>query len=387
MKLGPVGNAFYDPPSPLPEGKPGDLIWARSVQAPAGAAAWRVLYRSTLYDGTPVAVSGLVVAPGEAAPEGGRKVLAWAHGTVGGARNCAPSLQPNPARNLVNYYSYRSPYPVDVGIPALTDFLRAGYVVAATDYQGLGTPGVHQYLIGGTEAHNVLDSVKAARQIESAHAGTDVVSLGWSQGGGASLWVGQDAAYGAPLRVLGSAALAPAADTGPEFEGKTPPGPTSASSPPDEAALALNVFRGLAAAYPALDISDILTPAGIEVLHGYDFECNDHLGDVIQETGVSPKTFFKRPPADWLQKLDVNTPGYEATAGPVLVMQGTADTVVNPNGSTQYVARACRLGKPVQYTRYAGATHQTIPDVAQSDYRRWIADRFAGKPAPSSCKS
>ena len=64
--------------------------------------------------------------------------------------------------------------------------------MTATDYQGLGTPGVHQYVVGATEARNVLDSVKAAQQIPRAGAGNDVVALGWSQGGGSiSPWIAQ----------------------------------------------------------------------------------------------------------------------------------------------------------------------------------------------------
>ncbi|MCJ0873740.1 alpha/beta hydrolase [Streptomyces sp. AP-93] len=31
---------------------------------------------------------------------------------------------------------------------------------------------------------------------------------------------------------------------------------------------------------------------------------------------------------------------------PVLVMQGTADTVINPNSTDAYVKRACRFGEP-----------------------------------------
>jgi hypothetical protein len=50
--------------------------------------------------------------------------------------------------------------------------LDRGYVVAATDYPGLGTPEVHPYLVGTSEAHAVLDSVRAARAIPEAAAGT-----------------------------------------------------------------------------------------------------------------------------------------------------------------------------------------------------------------------
>src|ERR671916_523486 len=87
-RLGPKGSAFYDPPRPLPAGRAGKLIWARPIAAPKGARAWKVLYRSTLHDGKAVAVSGLVIAPKRKPPRGGRRVVAWAHGTLGGARNC-----------------------------------------------------------------------------------------------------------------------------------------------------------------------------------------------------------------------------------------------------------------------------------------------------------
>lgn len=388
VRLGPAGEAFYKPPARLPAGRPGTLIWARPIQAPSGANAWKVLYKSTLRDGRAVAVSGLVIAPKRKAPSAGRPVVAWAHGTLGGARNCAPSIPDDPARNLLDYYTYPTRYFLDVGVPALTQMLKSGYVVTATDYQGLGAPGVHQYTVGGTEARNVLDSVKAAQQLPTAGAGNDVVTLGWSQGGGAAIFVGQSSstAYGKPLRVRGIAALAPAANTGPDILGLVAPGPTSAMSPSVTTVQQLNVFRGFAAAYPELKISDVVAQPGMAPFNALNVQCTVHLGDVIQELGVDPETFFRRPmPTEWRQRFEQNTAGNETTVAPLLVMQGTADTVVNPNGTTQYVGRACRFGQPIEYTTYPGQTHQTIPFAAQSQYVRWIADRFAGKRAPSNC--
>jgi len=102
VRVGPGVNAFYNPPSPLPKGPHGDLVWARRVDAPRHARACRILYLSTLHDGTRVAVSGLVVWPDGPAPAAGRDVVAWAHGTVGGPRPCAPSAAPSPARDLVD---------------------------------------------------------------------------------------------------------------------------------------------------------------------------------------------------------------------------------------------------------------------------------------------
>ena len=56
-----------------------------------------------------------------------------------------------------------------------------------TDYEGLGTPGDHPYLIGVSEGRSVLDMVRAARKLDS-NLGKRVVIAGHSQGGHAALW-------------------------------------------------------------------------------------------------------------------------------------------------------------------------------------------------------
>src|SRR5271170_2262080 len=76
--------------------------------------------------------------------------------------------------------------------------LDRGYVVAATDYPGLGTPEVHPYLVGESEAHAVLDSVRAARAIPEAAAGARFAAWGHSQGGQAALFTGIEASRYAP---------------------------------------------------------------------------------------------------------------------------------------------------------------------------------------------
>ncbi|MFJ9610584.1 lipase family protein [Kitasatospora sp. NPDC101176] len=393
VPLGPDGPDFYEPPSPLPDGPHGTLIWARQVPAPEHAHACRILYRSTLHDGAAVAVSGLVVWPdGPSSPRGGRNVVAWAHGTVGGPRQCAPSAAPDPAVDLIDYFSYQSPYSIDVGIPALTGFLAAGDVVVATDYQGLGTPGVHQYVVGATETRNVLDSVLAVRRIREAHAGSQTAVLGWSQGGGAGLFVGQDASgYARGIDLVGVAALAPAADIGPELEGQVLPGPRSDSSESHNAALRINLYRGFLAAYPELQASGVLKPAGIEALQGDATACIEHFADVIQnnvgDTHQLDTLFqpIRDVPGSWRDRFHENTPGYTTGLAPILVMQGTDDTVINPHSTEQYVRRACGFSQPVEYTTYQGATHNTVPFVAQQEYLSWIADRFAHRPAPGNC--
>ena len=156
--------------------KPGAVLRVRPQigGAPANAKAFRVIYRSTGINGEPIAVSGTIIYPDGPAPPEGRNVVAWAHYTTGVAQRCAPTLLPN----------------LSGTIAGLEELLKRGYVVVATDYEGLGLPGVHAYLVGVSEAHSVLDSVRAARNLSNAHATNRFIVWGHSQGGHAALFAG-----------------------------------------------------------------------------------------------------------------------------------------------------------------------------------------------------
>jgi uncharacterized membrane protein HdeD (DUF308 family) len=195
----PTPDAFYTPPSQVPS-EPGRLLrsepFTRGI--PDGAQAYRVLYTSTLDDGEPAVASGIVIAA-EDLPPGPRPVIAWAHGTTGVAEGCAPSLLNDPFGAGAT--------------PALAQVIANGWVMVATDYVGLGTAGPHPYLIGQAAGRSVLDSVRAAHQIDGLVLEDQTVVWGHSQGGHAALWAGQLAdTYAPDADVIGVAALSPAAD-------------------------------------------------------------------------------------------------------------------------------------------------------------------------------
>jgi hypothetical protein len=122
--------------------------------APLDATAYRVLYRSRGLNEEPIAVSGVVIIPGGPAPPGGRPIIAWAHPTSGVVPHCAPSL-------AIFFFQQ---------VQGLREMVRRGYIVAATDYPGLGTAGPHPYLVGISEGRAVLDSVRAARNLAQDEA-------------------------------------------------------------------------------------------------------------------------------------------------------------------------------------------------------------------------
>ena len=117
---------------------------------------------------------------------------------IGGhARRCAPSLA---------IFLFQQ-------IQGLRSFIEQGYVVAATDYPGLGTPETHPYLVGDSEARAVIDSVRVASNMPGAGGGRRFTVWGHSQGGQAALFTGMLAKTYAPeLTLLGVAAAAPATD-------------------------------------------------------------------------------------------------------------------------------------------------------------------------------
>ena len=92
-----TNTEFYTLPASIPDGKPGELIRAKTIDsAPAGIRAWRVIYHSTDLAGNDIPVSGIVVVPDLPAPKEGRAVVSWAHPTTGSAPKCGPSLADNP---------------------------------------------------------------------------------------------------------------------------------------------------------------------------------------------------------------------------------------------------------------------------------------------------
>ncbi len=363
---------FYTPPSPLPYAPPGTLIRYESVTGisgvPSGSTLYRILYHSRSVTGADIADSGFVVVPGGTAPSGGFPVMTIAHGTTGVADICAPSLF-SPA---VGGSSISSPY------------LSDGFVVAATDYQGLGTPGLHQYLEGESEGRAVLDAARAARQLPGLITSSKLIILGHSQGGHAALFAGEIApSYAPEFDVLGVVAEAPATNLSVIISvAPTPYLPSGARS-----------FVMLAAwtwqsAYPNLPISDILTPTGQEVASKLVNNICDGSFDSDLANFSNSELFTPNVSSDPLvmDYARLNDPGRVKTLAPILVVQGTADTTVPKFLTDGYVTNfACPIGDTIDYLYYTGANHNTILSSAFADIQSWIAARLSGAAPPTTC--
>lgn len=353
-------GALIVPTDPGP-GPDGSLLASAEVPVPpelGPARAWRVAYRMPGVGGSPVVATGLVVAPVDGVTSD-RPVVAWGHPTRGSADGCAPSLE-GPA-----------------GVPDLARWLAAGVTVVAPDYEGLGGPGPHPYLVGPSEGRSLLWAVVAARRLPGTGvgAGSPVALWGFSQGGHAVAFAAQLAPSEVPdLDLRGVALAAPVSDVA-AFARR-------AEGRDDQIGVLVAIVGGQVAADPALDAGLVLTPEAVAGLGSLETAC---IGVLVEELAGPTTAVSARPVAEvpaWAEALADDLAGQAPVPAPVLVVQGDADDTVDPADTSALAARWCRLGTEVTLVRRPDGGHGApTADVVVP----WVLDRLAGAEPDATC--
>ena len=360
---------FYDAPASLAAGPPGSVVRQEPMDgAPLGANTYRVLYRSTGLKGEPILVSGVIIVPQGAPPPGGRPVVAWGHPTSGIVSRCAPSLA---------IFLFQQ-------IQGVRSMIARGFVVAATDYPGLGTPGPHPYLVGESEGRAVIDIVRAARSFPGAGGGKDFTVWGHSQGGQAVLFAGMMASSYAPeLRLLGVAAAAPATDL-------TTLMSDDINSIGGKNITAMTLWSWHRAYGAAMD--KVVDPRAMPAIDRLARECIEGPFDLIvrQRTEKPLEQYFltAQDPTKiepWLSLLEKNSAGALPPEIPVFLAQGTIDQIIRPEVTRAYVDKLCRAGSKVRMVSLPGIGHGRAAQASTMAAVDWMTDRFARKAPPDDC--
>ncbi|HWU32663.1 MAG TPA: lipase family protein, partial [Marmoricola sp.] len=288
-------------------GPVGTVLKAQSLPTrlwvPGTRAAWKLTYVSTDEHGKKTPVTGEVMIPKGTPPRGGWPVITWAHGTSGLADKCAPSTMgpAEPARD----FSY------------LKTWMSQGYAIVATDYAGLGTPGVPAYLGGMSEAHNIVDMVKAGRTFANTgpawrHLATRFVIIGQSQGGGAAIYTARYASQfaGKGLSYRGAVGTGTPANIEKTLLIVGPKIPPVKVLPAGIASYMGYIFASLRHVYPQLGIDKILTPEGKKYLALAEQQCVMQYENTVGATNLG----------DWFTQPVITLPNFANTVNAYMAM-------------------------------------------------------------------
>ncbi|MBV9194818.1 MAG: hypothetical protein JO168_11795 [Solirubrobacterales bacterium] len=365
-KWSPSAPRFYRPPDPLAADAPGSVIRAEPMDAYVAPGlrlrvrAWRVLYRSTSATGEPTAVSGAVlVPPGRA--RGPRPLIGYGVGTHGIGDAAAPSRLLSRGREW------------EAGLMAM--LLARGWAIAVTDYQGLGTPGDHTYMVGRALGPNVLDAMRAARELAPTELPVEgpAAIIGYSEGGAAAAWAAQlQPEYAPDVPLLGVAAGAAAADVesaGPRLDGSF------------FAFFIAYGGIGYAAAYPELDLDPYLTPPArgqiAQLRQSSIFQAMMWGPRFMRAADLTQPNVLEMPA--WRARLRENRLGETAPAAPVLLHHARRDQIVSFAQSVGLRDDWSSRGGDVRlYVTRGGVDHLSGALAGTPVALDWIARRLDG---------
>ena len=308
-------------------------------------------------------VSGSFFIPKGSPPAGGWRVIGVAHGFTGATTDCAPSSTPE----LSQYYGL------------IAGLLSGGFAVAMTDYEGLGGPGAHPFLEPRTAGFNVTDSIRALRTL-FPDTSPRWVAFGISQGGQAS-WSAneQNEFYGGGMELVGATAVAPAANVAGLAQLSFHEALSS-----DQVLIMPSFVVGAQTSYPPVPVDKLLHGVAVtqtKAVLGCSTEA-DKVRAQMTAADVKPDTEADATVLETAaRKMSLPT---RPLAAPLYVLNGADDKLVLPTWVATSVSRACALGGQIEHHEIAGQGHSIAPDAALA---AWVNDRFAGKPASTTCPS
>ncbi|MEW2525484.1 lipase family protein [Streptomyces sp. NPDC047071] len=335
---------------------------------PTNTRAWKIHYRSTTAKGEPNTVSGTVIVPQDGRP-GPRPLITYAVGTVGVGDQCAPSAG----------------FPRGTALEAnlIQQLTLRGWAVVVTDYEGLGTPGDHTYTVGRSAGHAVLDAARAAIRLPEAglagvSADSPVGIMGYSQGGQATSWAAElHGSYAPELKVKGTAT------------GGVPGDLRKVAAFNDGSYGAGLIFMaaiGQNAAFPELDLESYLNPLGTSLIGALRTSCvadGSVLGAFKKISDVTTKNPLEQP--DWRQRLRESQVGTRAPDAPVYLYHALADELIPYGVGKQVREDWCAQGARVEWHTIPLGEHVSGVITQSPLAAQWLADRFAGRPAPGNC--
>ncbi|BCN53598.1 putative inactive lipase/MT1628 [Rhodococcus sp. Br-6] len=395
---------FYEVPASALGGAPGTVVDTQpyppllsipNQQGPWPSGAQRIMYRTTDAHGGATAASGTYFdASLPWIGAGPRPLVVLGPGTQGQGDQCAPS------RLFQDGIHYNAPldFAVEYEVLQVHALLSRGIDVVVTDYQGLGTAGMHSYVDRRAQGHAMLDAARAVKALPGSRIGDDspIGFWGYSQGGGAAASAAEmQPSYAPDLDVRGTYAGGPPADL-------------RAVAAALDGGLATGLLgyavNSIYAGYPETraDIDGALAPAGRQALDEIAAQC---VPETIARYGLHRTTEWTKDGRSLAELIDAlpsvsavvdeQRIGRSTPGSPVLIVQGRNDDLIPHNQATRLAADWCAQGATVEFRT------EEIPPIAPGfvvghglpmvsglpSALDWMTDRFDGVPARSGCSN
>ena len=369
----PTTDSFYKSPtsSALASKSVGDVLRYRTI--PLGSyksfvgSAYQLMYRTTDNDDKPSASVTTVLIPTNV-PATGRKLMAYQSFYDSLTATCSPS-----------YLTVQGKLFEESNIDPV---LKAGVIVVMSDYEGLQS----QWIAGKNTAHGVLDGIRAAIKFNKTGLtnATPVGMMGFSGGGHATGWAAEMAAEYAPELNIVAAAM-----------GGVPANIGNVARKVDGTLFASVYFGavvGLSRAYPAIDVNQYATTAGLAMVKDMGTRCL--LGMFEGQSDMLIKYAFQKS-SKYLKDVNFlnlpaiapiikeNNMGSRTPHMPLYVFQGTNDEIMPIADVDALVKTYCADGASVQYNRTTG--DHLIMGISPGPMRDFVMNALNGKASPSNC--
>lgn len=362
----PTCDHWYDPPSLGASDVRGTILKQRPATITGGgipvpSAAEQLMYVSSDSGGNPAAAVATVILPLTPSTITPRPLVSYQTAEDGLSMVCAPS------------YRYQTGQDKDeVALPGL---LAQGWAVIVSDYEGLRS----EYTAGVQAAHGVLDGIRAALNYGPAgFTGATPIGLwGYSGGALASAWASELAPTYAPeLNIVAVA------------EGGVPANLANIAKHLDGgffSGIELAGAVGLSRAYPT--VAGHLNAAGQAMAASIGTQCietflaqypNRRMNDYTTEPNV-----IDLP--DVAAIMAANSLGNAVPAAPLYMYHAINDELIPVADVNALVAKYCAEGVKVAYYQDVASEHISLAFSGASAAMGYLAARFAGVPAPSTC--
>ena len=361
----PANDPFYTQPESFGQAQPGQVLKDRRVTVTAlpTNTAYQVQYVSENTVGTRQADVATIILPTK--PSASPKLVAYDPAIDSLSSSCDPS------------YQLRNGTEQETGVIAI--LLSEGWTVVVPDFLGPD----NQWAAGYVEARGTLDAVRAAENFGPSRldgSSTPVGLTGYSGGARGSEFANElAAAYAPELNIVGAASGGLAAnisDVMSEVNGGVFSG------------IYFAALFGLDRAYPALDINSLLTARGkqmeasistmclVQYVPTYAFQTMQSY-TVNQVNPLTEPAFIK-------VNSELDAGNYGTPKAPSYIYIASNDELVVPANVDTLVGRYCAEGLKVEYVKIPGEHASTLVTGFPGAVA-WLASRFAGEPAPSTC--